>query len=194
MSAVLVVCVGNVCRSPYIKARLQREVTPAVRIGSAGVRALVGEPLDADIRQLLHEIHMDGSRFRGKQLTPEMVEQADLVLTVSRAIRSEVVQEHPQALAKTFAIADFADLADHLRTARPQLDPGLSVRDRVRLAAARRPLFPPRDAESADIHDPYRLGPRGSRVMQSEVEAILPPIVWLLGAKDRPPSPDPHAD
>ncbi len=189
MSAVLIVCVGNVCRSPYIKARLQSQVSPGVHIGSAGVRALVGEPLDPEILQLLHEIHLDGKGFRGKQLTADMVEAADLVLTVSRAIRSEVVQEHVRALSKTFVLADFADLAESLRAVRPDLDPAIPLRDRVRLAAARRALLPPREAADADIHDPYRLGPRGARLMQAQIDAVLGPVVWLLGARSAHPQP-----
>ncbi|GMA87571.1 hypothetical protein GCM10025868_28210 [Angustibacter aerolatus] len=43
---VLVVCTGNVCRSPLVERLLrQRLGTDAVDVSSAGTQALVGEPM-----------------------------------------------------------------------------------------------------------------------------------------------------
>ena len=46
--SILVVCTGNVCRSPYIERRLRHELAgTGIEVTSAGTRALVGHDMDA---------------------------------------------------------------------------------------------------------------------------------------------------
>ncbi|STJ59829.1 phosphotyrosine-protein phosphatase [Escherichia coli] len=46
-NSILVVCTGNICRSP-IGERLLRKRLPGVKVKSAGVHGLVKHPADAD--------------------------------------------------------------------------------------------------------------------------------------------------
>ncbi|MBS0343516.1 MAG: low molecular weight phosphotyrosine protein phosphatase, partial [Proteobacteria bacterium] len=45
MQRILVLCIGNICRSPLAELLLAREL-PNRKIWSAGLGALVGEPAD----------------------------------------------------------------------------------------------------------------------------------------------------
>lgn len=112
---VLVVCLGNVCRSPLAEHLLRMRVGElladggaGVQVGSAGVRALVGQPMDAQAAAELERLGGDGSAFRARQLTGELAAGADLVLTATRGLRSRVLEEAPRALKRTFTIRELA--------------------------------------------------------------------------------------
>lgn len=182
---MLVVCIGNVCRSPYVESRIRKRIPPPVVVHSAGTQALTGQGIDVHTLQLLAEMHIDGSEFRAKQLTADLVREADLILTLTRGIRSDVVAEYPHSLPKIFALADFSDLAAHLQQQRPDVGE-MSVRGLAEVIAGQRASSPPRDASRAEVQDPYRLGPQAARLMQTQIEKLLPPIFWVFDAPDVP--------
>ena len=53
--AVLVVCIGNVCRSPAVEHLLRSALDgdSTVAVHSAGTRALVGQPVQPPMKRLL---------------------------------------------------------------------------------------------------------------------------------------------
>ena len=50
--------------------------------------------------------------FAARQLTPAMVDESDLVLTATKAIRSRVLEDSPGALRRTFTVLELAALLD----------------------------------------------------------------------------------
>jgi protein-tyrosine phosphatase len=115
---ILVICIGNVCRSPLAERLLQmhfeqelRGSDGSVRVRSAGVLALVGDPMNDMAADQLRRLGGDPAGFVSTQLTSAMVEDADLVLTASRALRSRALEEAPRALRRTFTLREFAALA-----------------------------------------------------------------------------------
>jgi protein-tyrosine phosphatase len=163
---VLVVCTGNVCRSPFIQLLLQRELDarrrdggPRTVVTSAGVGALAGQGMDARAAAQATAHGLDPFGFVARQLTAPMVAEADLVLTATRKHRGDVAMLHPRALRYTFTLLDFADLAAHLdgvglSNAQPRSQAWLQ--DVVRSVASRRGLEPPLEPGRADVVDPYR--------------------------------------
>lgn len=156
---VLIVCTGNVCRSPAIEALLRAELgSGGVVVQSAGTRALVGEPIQPSMRRLLQGTGINGEGFAARLLTEAMVAQSDLILTATREHRAEVVEETPAALRRTFSVREFARLASRVEPGR--LDGGAaadgSAAERlsalVPLAAAHRSQV---SADLDDIVDPY---------------------------------------
>jgi protein-tyrosine phosphatase len=113
---VLVVCLGNVCRSPVaerlLRARLQELIPPPVdvSVSSAGVRAWAGRPMDQHAATELLRLGGNPGGFVSAQLTVPMVEDCDLVLTATRELRSRVLEDAPRALRRTFTIREFAAL------------------------------------------------------------------------------------
>ena len=77
---ILVVCYGNVCRSPYLQAVLQRAL-PEVVVASAG---FVGSdrPVPQASAMISAERGLDLSRFRSRPLTPTTVSEADLIVVM----------------------------------------------------------------------------------------------------------------
>jgi protein-tyrosine phosphatase len=81
---VLVVCTGNICRSPMAEGLLRDRLA---RLGhgtveSAGIAALVGRPAERHAVALLARKGIDISGHRARQLTPELVAEADVVLVM----------------------------------------------------------------------------------------------------------------
>jgi protein-tyrosine phosphatase len=111
--SVLVVCTGNVCRSPAAEILLRAALgaRSGVAVGSAGTRALVGRPVEPSMARLLTAAGAEPAGFAARQLTAADVASADLVLTAERAHRSAVVALHPRALRRTFTLLEFADLS-----------------------------------------------------------------------------------
>lgn len=110
---VLIVCVGNICRSPTAEFLFRERLDGRdIRVSSAGLGALVGHPIDDHARKLLEQqgIHADGHRAR--QLEPSMLREADLVLGMERAHLNAVSRSAPEAHGKLFLLDNWQDASD----------------------------------------------------------------------------------
>ncbi len=119
---VLVVCVGNICRSPMAEALLRARLghRPRFDVSSAGVSALVGHPADESAVALMRERGIDISGHRARQLTPQVAAEADLVLVMESGHERAVYSIAPQARGKVHRIGRFGnfDVPDPYRLPR----------------------------------------------------------------------------
>ena len=103
---ILIVCLGNICRSPTAERIMQKKL-PGHRISSAGITALAGK--DADFQAiktaLKHGVIVAGHTAR--QLTAQMCEQADLILVMEPCQIDMVADIHPPARSKTMLFAQW---------------------------------------------------------------------------------------
>jgi protein-tyrosine phosphatase len=163
---VLFVCIGNVCRSP-VGERLVASRLPVDRfeVSSAGVGAMVGYAMSRYAADELRSYGGDPTGFAARQLTPQIVEQSDLVLTATRELRSQVLAEVPAALRRTFTILEFAALAEHVE--------GRTAAEVVKWAGAHRSVV---GTVEQDVPDPYRRGTevhaRAARTIDAAVQQI----------------------
>ena len=118
---VLVVCAGNVCRSPLAEAMLRRAL-PAKQVSSAGLGALVGQNVDPTARELAEADGLNVSAHRARQLSSGMLAEADLVLVMSPGQRRAVGDLAPEALGKTMLLGkwllDEPEIPDPYRKSR----------------------------------------------------------------------------
>ena len=92
---VLMVCTGNTCRSPLAAAALGLELGAEgerVEILSAGTSAREGEPAAAFATRIAALAGADLAAHRARRVTRELLQRADLVLTMEREQLSAVLQ------------------------------------------------------------------------------------------------------
>ena len=124
---VLLVCTGNTCRSPMaagiLKKMLVDEGVEDVRVVSAGTAALEGMPATDLAVEISSDWGIDISGHRSQPVTDELVEKADLILTMTPEHREEVLLHDLAAASKTFLLKNFPGPAKD--------DPSFSIRDPI---------------------------------------------------------------
>ena len=109
MKTILFVCTGNICRSPMAEALFRRAVKDRgdYRVRSAGVGALNGQPPSLHAVRALQDLGLDMSGQRSRQLTRELVQEADYVFGMTHGHVDAVSMLYPQATEKVFLACEF---------------------------------------------------------------------------------------
>lgn len=105
---ILVVCVGNICRSPVAEAMLRAQL-PHKHFSSAGLNAMVGQGVDANARELAEHAGLTVEAHQARQLTVSMLQNAELILVMSDGQRRAVGELLPTALGKTMLLGRWLD-------------------------------------------------------------------------------------
>jgi protein-tyrosine phosphatase len=108
---ILVVCVGNICRSPMAEALLKRDMrgNDEFTVESAGLGALVGHPASEHSVELMRELGLDISGHRARQIHPDMVQAADLVLVMEAGHKRAIDDADPTARGKIQRLGEWQD-------------------------------------------------------------------------------------
>ena len=108
---ILVVCVGNICRSPMAEALLRRELRgqDGFTVESAGLGALVGHAASEHSVTLMDEFGLDISGHRARQLHPDMVRDADLVLVMEAGHKRAIDDADVTARGKVYRLGEWQD-------------------------------------------------------------------------------------
>ncbi|WP_237673927.1 low molecular weight protein-tyrosine-phosphatase [Vreelandella profundi] len=105
---ILVVCIGNICRSPVAEAMLRARL-PGKEFSSAGLGAREHEGVDPTARQLAEKAGLNVSSHKARQLTPEMLQAADLILVMSDGQRRAVAELAPAVMGKTMRLGHWLE-------------------------------------------------------------------------------------
>ncbi|OAN13531.1 protein tyrosine phosphatase [Photobacterium jeanii] len=121
---ILVVCVGNICRSPSGEYILKK-LLPNKIIASAGVGALVGKAADNMACQVAeeHDLSLDG--HVAQQLTSELCRDFDLILVMEKGHIDAVANIAPEVRGKTMLFGQWIgqqDIPDPYRQSREAFD------------------------------------------------------------------------
>ena len=169
---VLVVCTGNVCRSPLIEQMLHTTYADCsqVSFASAGTHAMVDAQMPQPAQDLAVRLGVDvalPAAHEPSQLTEWAVNRADLVLAASREHRADVVRALPRANRYTFTLREAARLLESVASNPPAT---LPPRDTLATPQGLRALVAamlaergfaamPDDPADDDIVDPYLRSP-----------------------------------
>lgn len=165
MSSILVVCTGNICRSPVGEKILQSQLPEGVSVTSAGTHAVVGAPAEPEVHEFLHrEVGLEATHT-ARQLTKRSAESTDLILTMTEVHRSWIARMAPRAVRRVFTAVEFARITSEL----PTHTTYAGLPDLVSTASRLRSRV--RGTEAVlDIADPYRRSPEQ---YQASFEAVL---------------------
>lgn len=112
INSILVLCIGNICRSPIAEAMLARkfkELGFDTKVSSAGLGALVDSPADPISQELSLENGLDISEHRARQLTPDMVFASDMIITMSSKQTKEVEQLYSGVKGRCYRLGHWGE-------------------------------------------------------------------------------------
>jgi protein-tyrosine phosphatase len=185
---VLHVCTGNICRSPMaeqlMRAGLQERLGAAADafvVESAGTWGQTGAPMEPFALTTLQSYGVDGSAFRARELTAELVAGADLVLAATREHRAAAVVLQPRAARYAFTLRELDRLLSAVDPAELPADPVERARALVLAAGSQRGTLRPARPQDDDLADPYRRPEKAFVACGQLVRASLQRPLDLLG-------------
>ena len=179
MTAVIVVCTGNVCRSPIAEGLLRRatehrSVGAAITVSSAGTAGWEGSPATPEAVEAAAERGVDISGHVATRLRPGMAADADLVLCMAGEHRDLIARDDPAAAGRTFTLKELVRLLED--GARAAATPAA----RIAAAARARVAAPGTPRPDEDIADPLGLPLDGYRAIASELDDWIERLVPAL--------------
>jgi protein-tyrosine phosphatase len=170
MTRVLVVCTGNVCRSPIAEGMLraafvERLGEQAPEVASAGTMGWGGSRADPNSIAAAAERGVDISLHVARVLSASELGSADLVLAMGAEHADAVRRADPTAADRTFTLKEFVRLLEAL----PE-PAGENLGDRVAAAAALRRDGFEGNPHDLDVADPLGMPLQSFRVVAWELD------------------------
>lgn len=104
---VMVICIGNICRSPMAEALLReglRQSGTHVEVTSAGLGTLSGQAADPIAIELMAERDLDIDAHRSAEFLPAGGIESDLILVMSTEMRHFLEQSWPLLQGRVYRL------------------------------------------------------------------------------------------
>lgn len=108
---ILILCVGNICRSPTAEVVLQKKL-PGKTISSAGLEALVGHDIDNYSASILEAKGYGSKKHIARQLNLDLITKADLILVMEKGHQSLIMQKYPESSGKIMLFGKWQENTD----------------------------------------------------------------------------------
>jgi protein-tyrosine phosphatase len=181
---VLVVCTGNICRSPLAAQYLAfsfPEVSVTLDTVSAGVQPVLGGEIPAELVAAAQNRGHLLQAHTPQLLTKSLVDEADLILTAERFHRGEVLSLAPLASRRTFTLKQF----ERISAAYVDDDEfvvGQGFTEFVDAVADFRAAVPaPQNGADDDLPDPFRKSVELYQASEDEIFRTISSILTSLG-------------
>jgi len=104
----MLVCIGNICRSPMAEVMLKNQY-PQLTVYSSGLGALVGKPADPFSVELMAEKGIDLTNHCAQQINSVLVSSSDLILVMEQKHISKLHSQYPESRGKVHLIGKWID-------------------------------------------------------------------------------------
>lgn len=119
---LIVICTGNICRSPIAEALLRARLGARVdHVESAGTGALIGYPADPLATAVAAEYGLDIRAHRAQQATLPLLASMDLILTLDQSHNDWINNQYPPLRGRVHKLLKWRgneDIADPFRQPR----------------------------------------------------------------------------
>jgi len=181
---ILFVCTANLCRSQLAELRF-RQMLPthsSIKVASAGTRAVEGARIPEKFRRVFEGFCIDEAV--SSRLSSRLLTQADLVLTMTRGQRSEVVQVLPESVNRTYTLPQFVNLAEQAVHLESALSAAIRSGDRWRVIDAVNSLRGTSRGRrgAVEIPDPERGSSWRVTAVSKQITAFLDRLATILEA------------
>jgi protein-tyrosine phosphatase len=182
MRGILLVCTGNVCRSPMAEGFLRRTLAErlgdhAPTVSSAGTLGWERSAATPEAVEAARERGADIAGHRARVLTAEMIDEADLVVCMAREHLDAVRTIRPEAAPRAFVLKELVRLLDGSSPERG--DPAARI---AAAAALRDRGDAPRHAE--DVADPLGQPLEAYRGIAWELDTLADRLVTDLFGRE----------
>jgi len=106
---VLVVCAGNICRSPTGEYLFKDKLNNNINVSSAGLTALVDKGAEATATGIALSHNIDMNSHKARQLDSSLIANNDLILVMEQRHLSDLLGQYPQARGKTFLLGKWIE-------------------------------------------------------------------------------------
>ena len=195
MASILVVCTGNICRSPiaqgFLAAALEKRFPDGwIEVRSAGTWAGPGTPATAQAIEAALERGLDIDVHRATRLSHLAIEQAALVIGLAAEHRDEVMELVPEAADRTFTLKELAALLDELPGrgyARDEESMAARVAEAAQLRRERPGVV---NRHDEDVTDPIGMSRSTYRAIAWEIDGLVARVADGLFGPFAPPVED----
>ena len=105
---ILVVCVGNICRSPMAEYFLKNSHS-YIQVQSAGLAAVVGKPADDKAIASMTLRQIDINAHIAQQISEKLIKKADLILVMTHKQQQHIEYTWPYSKGKVFRLGHWQD-------------------------------------------------------------------------------------
>jgi len=110
---LLVLCHGNICRSPFAAALLATRL-PTVEVRSAGLEAGEGDPADPTAVRCAGRMGVSMTGHRSLRVRTEVLAWADLILVMQGSHTAAIEHEWPQFRSRVRLLGDYLPAPPYL--------------------------------------------------------------------------------
>jgi protein-tyrosine phosphatase len=193
MAQVLVVCTGNICRSPmaegFLRGQLRTRTDDGepITVSSSGTSGWEGSLATPESIAAAAERDADISGHRSRRLARHQVERADLVLGMTTEHRDRAIRLAPAAAARTFTVKELVQLLEALPGSPAEGSGAERLRARVAAADDLRVGGFEGNLYDLDVADPIGLSIDTYRAIAWEIDDLVARLVdGLLGPASVP--------